>query len=942
MRRFGLLTLLLAVSFVRAEGESRECTCEQGCGSYLYLRCPKSVPDDPDPCPATHHGMHPEKALPGPWNNLCFAQPRMGCFLRRHAASWGISCSLCAVEKCCPFPNCANCPECHGEKAELPAGHQQMADIAKEQRALFKEPLEIARSANYVAITDLKWLKVAVAGGGNRAADQHELLHLYLQRAEMARRDFVNAFGQAYNGVSCVVFVRSETLEKKMATLYVGSAVNVVKGYGTTNKWPAGAGNGLFVSGKDDDELHFTMRHMIGHLLMSTYVAVEPNEKYLPHWIDEGCAHWLAKLHPRAKDFATFCQLEGVATGGGGGRGRGGGGGGGAGGGVGGGGGGGGMSGGVGGSGTRWDLKAQKIARIGPKKDPVEAMFQAATQKELDFEKHVRAWSWFEVFTREEREPFAKFIQGLRRAEEPRAAAKEAWGQAPEIVDDRWREFVLGKRGSAAATEKEKEKEKELGEATSRELADIGTEEDLRLLASRVRGLEQCKNIDTARLLISLIDSRDSECVRAVIALMFERTDDPEVLAWLRGEGYKRAGKLARAALLRAFGARGDKEAIPLCREALADSFWVVRANAARSLGQLGDLDSKKALADMAATAANPKLRMAAMDALGLFGAEAADTIKVWESNLMSPAWQVKVATCDAFRAIGSTNAMDMLIGRLDSEGGRVQDEIHDALKKLSGNDRDMTREEWNTWWTHVKKFGDIEKKSKEELEKEGAPAAPPTGGGTSARPTIKRPTYYGIKVYARTVGYVLDVSDSMKTGFEVSPDWEARLGHALTGKTKIAVAKQEIEFAIRDMDPRTRLNLYFFNSEVRAWQTAPVAAGTMGENAIAAVQNIDCKLQTNYYDALRMVLGLDDGKDPWGIPFCDTPDTLFFLTDGTPTEGEITKTDEIRTWFREQNRFARLKLHVITMGSMGVELEFLPAFAAENGGQFVQLTGTH
>ncbi|MCI0633026.1 MAG: hypothetical protein L0206_03800, partial [Actinobacteria bacterium] len=77
-------------------------------------------------------------------------------------------------------------------------------------------------------------------------------------------------------------------------------------------------------------------------------------------------------------------------------------------------------------------------------------------------------------------------------------------------------------------------------------------------------------------------------------------------------------------------------------------------------------------------------------------------------------------------------------------------------------------------------------------------------------------------------------------------------------------------------------------------------------------------------------------------VAFCDTPDTLFFLTDGTPTEGEITKTDEIRTWFREQNRFARLKVHVITMGSMGVELDFLPAFAAENGGQFVQLTGTH
>jgi HEAT repeats len=944
MRRAGLLCLLLALSS-RAE-ESRECTCEQGSGSYLYLKCPKVAPSDPDPCPAVHDGMHPGGSFPKAWNDQCASQPRMGCFLRRHAASWGISCSLCAVEKCCPFPNWANCPECHGEKAEAPAGHQQMAEIAKEQQALFKEPLECARSANFFAITDLKWLKIAVPNGA-RPADQHELLHLYLQRAEMTRRDFEKVFGAAYNGSSCIVFVRSDSLSKKMSTHYVGSAINVQKGYGTTNKWPAGCGNGVLVSGKDDDELHFTMRHLIGHLLMSTYVAVEPHEKYLPHWIDEGCAHWLSKLHPRAKDFATFCQFEGVATGGGGGRGRGGGGGGPGGGGIPGGAGGttggSGVTGGaVGGSGANWDMKAAKIARIGPKKDPVEAMFQAATAKQLDFEKHVRAWSWFDTFSREEPEPFVRFIQGLRRAEEPRAAAKEAWGQAPEIVDDRWREFVLGKRSSAAATEKEKEKEKELGEATGRELADIGSEEDLQLLASRIRGLELCKNVETARLLVSLIDSRDSERVRAVIALMFERTEDPEVLAWLRGEGYKRGGKIARAALVRAFGVRGDKEAIPLCREALADSFWLVRANAARALAQLGDTESIKTLANMAATAGAPKLRMAAMDALGLFGAEAAETIPLWEANLMNPAWQVKVATCDAFRAIGSTKAMDMLVGRLDTEGGRVQDEIQDALRKVSGYDREMTREEWNKWWTHMKKFGDVEKKMKEELEKEGATPAPPQGGNTVARETSKRPTYYGIKVYARTVGYVLDVSESMTTGFEVSDDWEAKLGHEFKGKTKIDVAKEEISYAIKDMDPRTRLNLYFFNTTARAWQTAPVAAGTMGENAISAVQNIDCKLQTNYYDALRLVLALEDGRDPWSAAFCDTPDTLFFLTDGSPTDGEITKTDELRAWFREQNRFARLRVHVITMGAMGVELEFLPAFAQENGGQFVQLTGTH
>jgi len=936
-----LLLLALAAAAPAQEGDdpdSHKCTCRDGCASYLYLKCPKPPPADPDPCPATHDGLHPHVPLPKAWNDLCWQSGRMDCFLRRHGVSWGISCSMCATEKCCPYPNRANCPECSGEEREGPAGNREMEEIAKEQQKDFDRNIEVARSAHYLIVTDLRSLKIAMAGGGARLATKHELLHLYLQRAEMARRDFDRVFGPAYEGLTAMVIVHSDSLRRKLALAYVGTDVNVVYGYGTTNKWPGGAGNGFFLSGKNDDDLHFSARHMIGHLLMSCYGQPNPQEKYFPQWISRGCAHWLCKLHPRAVDFATFCQHEGVSTGGGGGRGRGGGGGGGGGGGTPSGGGGGGPA--VSGSGANWDAKAKKIARKGPKRDPVEAMFQASTAKEMDFEMHVRAWSWFDVFTREEPAPFVDFIKRLRRAEEPRAAAKDAWGQPPELVDDRWREFVLGQRSSAAATDKEKEQETELEAATARELTDIANEEDLQLLASRIRGLEKCKNDKTARLLISLMDSRDSERVREVIALLFERTDDPEVLAFMRGDGYKRAGKLARAALIRSFGIQKDEASKALCRDALDDSFWLVRANAARSLAQMGDAESIPALSRLAASGA-PKLRIAAMDALALFGKQSEETIPAWERNLMHPAWQVKVATCDAFKAIGSTKALDMLIGRLDSEGGRVHDDIETAIQSITGLQRQMTREEWNTWWLHMQKFKDLEQKMREELEKEKAKPATPQGGNTTARPTTKPPTYYGIKVYARTVGYVLDISQSMETGFEVGAAWQERLGRTYTGHTRIDVCKEELAFSIAELDPRTRLNVYFFNTSARAWQSSPVPAGTMGENAITAVKNIDCKLQTNYYDALRLVLGEEQGALE-GTSFADTPDTLFFLTDGEPTDGEITKTDELLAWFNERNRFARLRVHVVAMGTMGVALEFLPRFATDNGGQFIHITGTH
>ena len=117
-----------------------------------------------------------------------------------------------------------------------------------------------------------------------------------------------------------------------------------------------------------------------------------------------------------------------------------------------------------------------------------------------------------------------------------------------------------------------------------------------------------------------------------------------------------------------------------------------------------------------------------------------------------------------------------MLIGRLDAEGGRVHDEIKRALEDLTGQTREMRAEQWRKWWTKMKQFEDLEKRMKEELEKEKRKPPPsPTDERRYAKK--KAPTYYGIKVYARTVGYVLDVSASMRQGFRV---WVRRETHGV------------------------------------------------------------------------------------------------------------------------------------------------------------------
>ena len=196
--------------------------------------------------------------------------------------------------------------------------------------------------------------------------------------------------------------------------------------------------------------------------------------------------------------------------------------------------------------------------------------------------------------------------------------------------------------------------------------------------------------------------------------------------------------------------------------------------------------------------------------------------------------------------------------------------------------------------------------------------------------------------MYARTVGYVLDTSLSMEQGFIVSESWKRKLGREYTATTRMEFCKQELAYSIKDPDPRTRVNMVFFNDRVRLWKKTPVPAAAAASSAVSAVRSLQPKGQTNYYGALRAILGLDKDQVGYRSGFADTPDTLFFLTDGTPTDGEITKADELLAWFNERNRFARLRVHVIAMGTTGVDIEFLSKLATTNDGIFVHMTGRH
>ena len=127
-----VLSVLAAVPVVTPDAhagpppDKPACRCVEGFGACQhFLRNPKGPTDDPcwcDRCDTGEKGWrHEGKILPSGWNGECFKSRRLDCYLKRHAAAWGIACSECIrLDDCCPFANDTNCPDCDASSAGLP------------------------------------------------------------------------------------------------------------------------------------------------------------------------------------------------------------------------------------------------------------------------------------------------------------------------------------------------------------------------------------------------------------------------------------------------------------------------------------------------------------------------------------------------------------------------------------------------------------------------------------------------------------------------------------------------------------------------------------------------------------------------------------------------------------------------------------------------------
>ncbi|MEN8149023.1 MAG: HEAT repeat domain-containing protein, partial [Planctomycetota bacterium] len=440
----------------------------------------------------------------------------------------------------------------------------------------------------------------------------------------------------------------------------------------------------------------------------------------------------------------------------------------------------------------------------------------------------------------------------------------------------------------------------------------------------------------TAATVVPLLRT-DNELVRETIVIVLGNTKSDEVKRWLRTQGLSGHRGVTRAYVARVLGNLGDTGSGEELLKYTGDGFWLTRAHVARALGLVGHEPAIPVLKEMVKDKAQ-KVRIAAMDAVGRFGERAGSAWSMVSDELGTSAWQVRSAAAECLGKLGQMASVEPLISRMEIETGRIRKDIREALKKVTRDDLGSNPKHWRDWW---------------EKEKDRAGGGLPKRGDkpkenpkVASRSVTKTPTYYGIQVFSEGVGYVLDVSQSMNTTIKIDPNWIKKQRREYPHHAaRFDLAMNEINASLKSLDPRVRFNLYFFRSQAYTWKSDMVPASSSNvnsaKNRLASERPPDAgggdSYRTNYVDVFRLVLDVKPGKDLVGN-FADTPDTIFFLTDGEPTVGDITNTEVLNSWFRELNRFARVKVNVITFGNLGIDPVFLRRLAEDNGGVFVQV----
>ncbi|MBL4849577.1 MAG: HEAT repeat domain-containing protein, partial [Planctomycetes bacterium] len=324
------------------------------------------------------------------------------------------------------------------------------------------------------------------------------------------------------------------------------------------------------------------------------------------------------------------------------------------------------------------------------------------------------------------------------------------------------------------------------------------------------------------------------------------------------------------------------------------------RAAGAVALGRLGPDPTSVAALSSLVSDSQAGVRTAAVVALERTQTPAARAAV--RAALSDDKLSVRLAATRALGFQRTNESVETLIGALKRSRGRLEAELLASLRRLTGANLGEQARDWLAWWEAVR----------ETYVLPDPNAKPPKGAKRLKTRPRARPGYWGASVVSERVAFLVDTSGSMIA--------ERRMQGSTVVVTRMIVAREELRRVIGELPGRARFNVIPFASLPQPWKRKSQRATKKNKaKATSFVGELRARGGTNIHDALMLALA-----DP-------QIDTIWLLTDGEPTLGQVVDPTELLREVRLKNATRRVAIH--TLG-VGLKSAFLARLAAENQGR--------
>lgn len=474
-------------------------------------------------------------------------------------------------------------------------------------------------------------------------------------------------------------------------------------------------------------------------------------------------------------------------------------------------------------------------------------------------------------------------------------------------------------------------------------------------VSERIEAVLVLKDVNTlsaTKALAEVFDDPDFK-VRENAVATIGTYDDPAsaqflIETYITNKREKKTQRLACAA--EALGNMGAVAAVePLAMMFKRVKDWELKRAIAAALGGIKAPEGVGVLTGLLVDK-DPTLRIIACDSLAEIGRPDLYKDVILDVMATDDDWQVRAAAISAVRKMRFKEAIQPLIDRLREEEGRLRGDAYAALKDITFCTYDEDPEVWQKFWDGAKdtwQLPDYEKimAARDKRAKEGT------------RYTNPAAQFIGIPTKSKRIIFVIDISGSMETQVVEIDRFRAN-GKDYANFQRLEIVKTELISTIENLEDGVYFNILSFATDTDWWKKRLVPSNILNRNsavkfvrrlkplggAMAGFRSragLTANLEegkTNTYGALMAALGVDedDAGGSYDRRLTSEVDTIYFLSDGSPTVGKVIDKDEIRAEVKRANKVRKIVLHTIAIGDF--RKDFMKALAKENNGVYVDL----